>query len=282
MLLITRAFFAAGLSAAALVCSTAQGVEPSSQTSADAPVALGAGFVDTLETFSEDWYVSDFDQKRESVQTGWRPSQVHHTPPAAPGEAGTIRLTLVPAADTDAVTEKPYIGAGLQLPGPYHYGRYEVVMQAARGAGVVSSFFTYTGPWYGDPHDEIDFEFLGQDTTKVWVTRFADGERLPGKWIDLGYDAAGEPRLYAFEWHPGRIVWYAGETEIFRVEASERTLPVTPGKLIINIWIGNEQQVGWLGRAEENTRAEAVYRCLSFRSFEDDGPQCSDRFGSGS
>ena len=39
------------------------------------------------------------------------------------------------------------------------YGRYEVVMTAAKGNGIISSFFTYTGPYFGDPHDEIDFEF---------------------------------------------------------------------------------------------------------------------------
>lgn len=51
----------------------------------------------------------------------------------------------------------------------YHYGLYEVCMKPAKSDGIVSSFFTYTGP-YDEPKtqwDEIDIEFLGKDTTKA-------------------------------------------------------------------------------------------------------------------
>ena len=48
------------------------------------------------------------------------------------------------------------------------YGFYSVKMKAVSCSGVVSSFFTYTGrPW-----DEIDIEFLGDDTTKVQFNYF--------------------------------------------------------------------------------------------------------------
>ena len=40
-------------------------------------------------------------------------------------------------------------------------------MQPGRGSGLVTALFTYTGPYAGDPHDEIDIEFLGKDLTKI-------------------------------------------------------------------------------------------------------------------
>src|SRR6056297_2922029 len=92
--------------------------------------------------------------------------------------------------------EQDFVGAEVQRSRRTHFGHYEVVMRAARGHGVISSFFTYTGPYFGDPHEEIDFEFLGRDPTKVWLNRFYDGEKLPGQWIELGFDASEAPHLY--------------------------------------------------------------------------------------
>ena len=151
-------------------------------------------------------------------------------------------------------------------------------MTSARGEGVISAFFTYTGPHFDTPHDEIDFEFLGRDTTKVWVTRFADGKRLPGKWIDLGFDSAEAPHLYAFEWLEDKIIWYADGRELMRVTAEETTLPVTPGRVYISLWAGGEQQKNWSGIAPDDTVAVAKYQCMSYRPVGGDNRQCSDGF----
>jgi len=42
----------------------------------------------------------------------------------------------------------------------FGYGYYEVRMKAAKNVGIVSSFFTYTGPSDNNPWDEIDIEFF--------------------------------------------------------------------------------------------------------------------------
>ena len=67
---------------------------------------------------------------------------------------------------TLTLTNEPYrgrsnTGASYKSRDLYHYGRYDAIMKAARGSGVISAFYTYTGPVFSDPHDEIDFEFLG-------------------------------------------------------------------------------------------------------------------------
>ena len=57
----------------------------------------------------------------------------------------------------------------------YSYGYYETSMQAIKNDGVVSSFFTYTGPSDDNPWDEIDIEILGKDTTKVQLNYYTNG-----------------------------------------------------------------------------------------------------------
>nr|1AJO_A Chain A, CIRCULARLY PERMUTED (1-3,1-4)-BETA-D-GLUCAN 4-GLUCANOHYDROLASE CPA16M-127 [Paenibacillus macerans]1AJO_B Chain B, CIRCULARLY PERMUTED (1-3,1-4)-BETA-D-GLUCAN 4-GLUCANOHYDROLASE CPA16M-127 [Paenibacillus macerans] len=57
----------------------------------------------------------------------------------------------------------------------YGYGLYEVSMKPAKNTGIVSSFFTYTGPAHGTQWDEIDIEFLGKDTTKVQFNYYTNG-----------------------------------------------------------------------------------------------------------
>lgn len=244
---------------------------------AAAVIALGATtgaeeipdepFFTTFEDLNpEDWYVSNFARKKPSFLTAWVPEQVSL-------ENGQLHLALDPAPINSG---KVFSGAEIQRRDYSHYGRYEVVMQAGRGVGVISAFFTYTGPWFDDPWDEIDFEFLGKDTSKVWVTRFADGERLPGKWIDLGFDSAEETALYTFDWGPEALIWYVNGKEIFRVEAKDRTLPTTPGRIYLSIWGGGEDQKNWSGIAERDTSTVATYDCVSYVPMGKTGQNCSD------
>lgn len=236
----------------------------------------GTGFIETFDDigYLDRWYIAHFDQNRESFRTSWRREAVALSIPAERHRGGgLVSLSLAPA---EWGAPKPFVGAEIQRPGFRHFGTYEVFMQPAKGSGLVSSMFTYTGPYFGDPHDEIDLEFLGRDTTKIWINKFVDGEQMPGEWIDLGYDAASAPHLYRFEWHEDKIVWYAGETEIYRITSDTHEIPQTPSKVILNLWAGNERQQRWLGEVSPEISGEAKYYCVSYRPFDDDGPTCSD------
>jgi len=225
-------------------------------------------FFTRFDTFSQkEWYIGDFAQKDPAFTTAWDPTNVVVTP------EGQLQLSIEPAP---VGSGKKFNGAEVQLREKVHFGYYEVVMTPAKGHGLISAFFTYTGPWFEDPHDEIDWEFLGQNTRKVWVTRFADGERLPGKWADIDYDYHLEPRLYAFDWTEDHIIWYIDGEEIFRVEAKDRTLPVTPGKIYLSIWGGGEKQEAWSGIAPDDIRATVTYDCISYVPVGMTGQQCSD------
>ena len=78
----------------------------------------------------------------------------------------------------------------------------------------MTSLFTYTGPAEGTQHDEIDIEFLGNDTTKMQVNYYVNGVGGHEAIINLGFDAAASAHEYAF--HPGRqlvVASQAGPTD---------------------------------------------------------------------
>ncbi|MEM8980706.1 MAG: family 16 glycosylhydrolase, partial [Pseudomonadota bacterium] len=160
-----------------------------------------------------------------------------------------------------------FVGGSLRRQERTHYGRYEATLKAARGEGLVTGFFTYTGPSYGTRHDEIDFEFLGKDTTHVQVAYFTDGD-LTEKWIPLGFDAADSFHIYAFEWTSKHIKWFVDGKLIHEVRASDVNLPVTPGRLFANIWAADASVANWAGRTQRNLRAQAEVQCLSFSSLD--------------
>lgn len=222
------------------------------------------------EQFRKDWFVSDFNIKKPSFRTGWSRKSVRV-------KDGALELVLRPSRGQRS---KDFVGAELQRRPTSLYGRYEVIMTPARGEGVISSFFTYTGPYFGTQHDEIDFEFLGRDTTKVWLNRFVDGQKLPGQWLDLGFDAAEAPHLYAFEWTPEAITWSVDGRELLKVSAEDTALPTTPSKIYFNIWAGGEKQKDWSGVAPDDMQAAARYYCISHRRMGSDMPQCSDSYPS--
>lgn len=236
-----------------------------------APGAPEAAFLSWMDDLDDDskWFISNFAIKRDSFRTAWKSRSVVRD------EDGGISLWLVPAPEE---SRKHFFGAEIQRSKRTHFGRYEVVMTAASGHGVISSMFTYTGAYFGDPHEEIDFEFLGRDTTKVWLNRFVDGQKLPGRWVDLGFDAAEKPHLYTLDWLPDRLVWSVDGRELLRVTSEEAAIPQIPQRIYLNIWGGGPGQAQWSGEAPGDTRTRARYYCLSYRSVESDAAMCSDNW----
>ncbi len=176
------------------------------------------------------------------------------------------------------ISDRPYrsrefTGAEFQRRGFYGYGRYEVVMQGIEGGGVVTSFFTHTHGQFNDPHDEIDFEFLGRNTRQVQLNHFKDGKPAGGQYIDLPFDYTEEMHLYAFEWTPESIKWYVEDELVF--EATEN-LPTAAGRIIINAWVGGHTTDEWLGETDFTSGSTALYKCISHIPAGESGPQCSD------
>ena len=180
----------------------------------------------------------------------------------------TLRLTADPTA------ERRFSGAELRTDnedGFFTYGRYEVRMKAARGSGVISSFFTYRyAPW-----QEIDIEFKGRDTGAMQANIFYNGGRagdpnnagyeVPPFPEDapLPYDAAEEFHEYAFEWEPGVVRWFVDGEQVLE-SADETQVPYLPQQLMMNLWITDLAWAGPLDASALPTEAQydwvRVYR----------------------
>ncbi|MBR1738690.1 MAG: family 16 glycosylhydrolase [Ruminococcus sp.] len=155
----------------------------------------------------------------------------------------------------------PYSGGEFRSKDFYGYGLYECTMKAIKNDGVVSSFFTYTGPSDGNPWDEIDVEILGKDTTKVQFNYFTDGKGNHEYMYDLGFDASEDFHTYGFEWKEDSITWYVDGEEVYSVTEN---IPVTPSKIMMNAWCGTGVD-GWLKAFDDsNLPIKAEYQTVRF------------------
>ncbi|MFN7169142.1 MAG: family 16 glycosylhydrolase [Pannonibacter sp.] len=212
------------------------------------------------------WYTSDF-YYPNSPHPAWKAELIHFLPD---------RIELEVRRKKTAY--KTVAGAEYQHTGFHHFGRYEVVMQAAPGSGTVSAMFTHTHQQFGDPHDEIDVEFLGKDLTQLHANYFTDGRAHGSIYIPLGFDASKEVHLYAFEWEPDAIRWYVDDRLVHTATPEDFPIPQTPGRLMMHLWSGTPDQYDWHGRPAFKNGARAKFYCLSYRAARDAARQCSDTF----
>lgn len=232
-------------------------------------LAEGEGaFVDAFkDTALSNWHLADYDFTHPKFDTDWRRTQVR------------LDQGLYLKLSSKSGAANRFDGASIRRLGVTHYGRYEVVMQPVRGEGIVTGFFTYSGPYYGTRHDEIDIEFLGRDTTQMHVAWFVDGV-LNNRFIDLGFDAADRPRAYAFEWRAEGIRWFVEDRLVFEVDHQSGPLPQVPGHLFANIWAVDPELDSWAGTPRHRDSRAAYVREVSFEPFAAEGKAVSARVGS--
>jgi len=125
---------------------------------------------------------------------------------------------------------KPYKSGEFASIAKYGYGKISASMTAAKGSGLVTSLFTYNAA----PHDEIDIEILGNDTTKVQFNYFVNGVGGHEQVVNLGFDASLARHIYAIEWRAGGIYWYVDGVLVHQVTSG--ALPTNAGKVMVNLW----------------------------------------------
>lgn len=228
---------------------------------------IAEAFITRFENGHENstWYISDFEMKDHFMQVAWAEDHVNFT-----DNGMTLKISDEPGEQT------PYTAGEYQRRGFFGHGRYEVIMRAAKGSGIVSSFFTHTSAYFGDPHDEIDVEFLGNDTTRVHFNYFNNGKIAKPFIYDLPYDAADEFHLYAFEWTEETIRWFIDDELIRELPIPASPLPpTTSSRVMMNIWTGSPAQYAWHGKPEFESGTTAAYKCVSFRPHGSDADMCS-------
>lgn len=151
----------------------------------------------------------------------------------------------------------------------YSFGRVEVQMKPVKASGVVSSLFFYTGPSDGNEHEEIDIEFLGNDTTKMQINFWAvenNQEQEHPTLIDLGFDASEAFHSYAIEWRADSIKWYVDNTLVAEKTASAGKLPSLDMKIMMNLWACSADT--WCGSFNENVLpVQAMYRSFRYTEY---------------
>ncbi|WP_209077926.1 family 16 glycosylhydrolase [Shimia sp. R9_3] len=225
---------------------------PTSLHAAEPPGDPANGFQVRFEAAAPpNWQVAYYAFSHPMFDTDWSRANVAF-------DKG-LHLTLTP----QEACENRFSGGSIRHTSLSHYGRYEATIRPAKGDGVVTGFFTYTGPYYGARHDEIDIEFLGQDTTTINLAWFVDGQ-LHDRKVPLGFDAAERAARYAFEWHPDRLRWFAGDHLLLEVTAEEAPLPQVAGYLFANLWAVDKSLKDWAGEAKAQTTASAFVTDIRF------------------
>jgi beta-glucanase (GH16 family) len=226
---------------------------------AGAAHASGSSFNDSFDSATGRWWAANGWSNGAPFAVGWRADQVNIS-------GGALNLTL------GACPGGPANCSGMALAGAeyrtsdfYGYGRYSTNMQAATGSGVVTGFFTYTGPSDGKPWDEIDVEILGKDPSKLQVNYFVNGVGGNEHVIDLGFDASAGLHSYAFDWSASALRWYVDGAEVYSVLGSAGTaLPTHTGRLISNLWVVDSSASGWAGSFAAGTTANARFDSISY------------------
>lgn len=155
-----------------------------------------------------------------------------------------------------------YTGAEYRTNDFYSYGYYETSMKAIKNNGVVSSFFTYTGPSDNNPWDEIDIEILGKDTTKVQFNYYTNGVGNHEYMYDLGFDASQGYHTYGFDWQQNSITWYIDGVAVYTATSN---IPSTPGKIMMNVWPGTGVD-DWLNAYDGKTPLTASYEWVTYKA----------------
>ncbi len=198
---------------------------------------------------SELFFASDGWENGDPFDCGWYASNTSL-------ENGMLSLKI----DKDNTGKYNYSGAEYRTSDHYGYGYYETSMQAIKNNGVVSSFFTYTGPSEENPWDEIDIEILGKDTTKVQLNYYTNGKGDHEYMYDLGFDASEGFHTYGFDWQANYIAWYVDGKEVYRVTEN---IPSTPGRIMMNTWPGRGVDE-WLRAYDGKTPLTAYYQWVTY------------------
>jgi beta-glucanase (GH16 family) len=160
----------------------------------------------------------------------------------------TIRL------DDQAALGEPYASGNYQTHGFHGYGCFEVGFKPVARAGVVSSFFTYAGPFDNGgngQHNEIDIEFLGYDTESLQLNYWTNGIGGHEHVVDLGFDASQAVHHYAFKWTSSGIAWYVDRVKVHEVldTAADPIPKVSESlqKIMMNVWPVDGTASSWAG-----------------------------------
>lgn len=179
--------------------------------------------------------------------------------------------TLIGFAYTHPVIAKPYKAAEIYSQQTYKYGRYEVRMQAAKGSGVLSTFFTYKNgsEQPGVFWEEIDIEIFGKNNATQWQSNVIIGTNRPTAKTEgvhtMPYSLGDGYHTYVLEWTPSYIAWFVDGTQIRRINGGQFVTGLTSQQdMRFNLWAANIDE--WVGPWNDNILP--VYQFINYIEYK--------------
>ncbi|KAK3942701.1 putative glycosidase crf1 [Diplogelasinospora grovesii] len=129
------------------------------------------------------------------------------------------------------------------------FGRVEITMKCAPGAGIVSSVVLQS-----DDLDEIDIEWLGADDSEMQTNYFGKGQT--GSYNRGQFNPAPNNQAqfvtYTVDWTADRIVWYVGGTAVrtLTYDDANGQYPQTPMQIKFGAWSGGDPSNNAAGTVE--------------------------------
>jgi endo-1,3-1,4-beta-glycanase ExoK len=216
-----------------VACATAAAVMIAAPASAIDP---STSFLDNFDHFStKRWYVSDGWSNGDHQNCIWSKNLLKL-------KDGVLTL----AFRKQKIKDREYACAEIQTKTPLGHGTYEARMKTGAGSGLNAAFFTYIGPHHKKPHDEIDFEVLLKDPSKVQLNVYKDAEGGNEKLVPVAGGADGGFNDYAFVWKENQIDWFVNGEHIYTVSDPAK-LPTNEQRILFSIW-GSDNMIDWLGQ----------------------------------
>ena len=140
-----------------------------------------------------------------------------------------VSFTISKSGDAPQLTSKWYI----------MFGRVDVVLKAAPGKGIVSSFVMQS-----DDLDEIDWEWLGANPDEVQTNYFGKGQTTSYNRGAFHADAGSQSafKTYSVQWTSTQIVWSIDGVTVRTLEPAnaQGQYPQTPMQIKFGAWSGGD------------------------------------------
>jgi beta-glucanase (GH16 family) len=259
---------AAGVVAASLAVVIFQEAS-AARRPAPAPVALPS-FVDELTGYDTNrWMKADRWTNGSPFDNAWRADHVTH-------DAASSRMTIT--LDNQKFLGEPYSSGEYRTRGYHGYGCYEARFRPVKQPGVVTSFFTFAGPYDNGGngrHNEIDIEFVGQDTTSVQFNYWTNDDTYSSRneyvmtWPLIDFSV--EAHNFGFRWTESGIDWFVDGGLVYSATRDTPKAADSLHKIMMNVWPVDATAAGWAGTFKyPGTPLRAQYEWVRY----DNAPDC--------
>lgn len=185
---------------------------------------------------------SFFDRSRWTISDGWSNGRYQNCTWLAEQIEVSNGLVVFRLEEKET-DERTYACAEINTHDRFGYGTFEASLKTDTGSGMNAAFFSYIGPIHKVPHNEIDFEVLTRNPSRVSLNTYLNGEPKNGRTVELATSASDSFMHYAFVWEPGRIRWYVDGV---LVHTATESIPVHPQKIFLSLW-ASDTLSSWMG-----------------------------------